>query len=329
MSDDAAPPADAPDPAQQIAEALAQLDAQLAVLRADLHAAQRDAGRLEILRRRLAMLRARLARRVSREARERADVDELEGLTLGGIFVRVFGDLDSELDRERAEWLAARMRREQIEEELALTQEAERALAARVASQGDPRERYRKLLAAKSALLRQHHADEAERALHLAERQAALIEAVREFDEVVWAGEVAKAALSGLLHALSKAQALSAVDPLGLTAVWGHQRHLEDAHRHASSANRALSRFKLELRDVRSHHGDELHDDVDALDAELYDELVEDWIVAPRIDRSHATVGITRTRLRRTLRALQLKRRDMRRELELVRTRRERLLSPD
>ncbi|GJM21518.1 MAG: hypothetical protein DHS20C15_14330 [Planctomycetota bacterium] len=308
-------------------EGLARLDAQLDVVRSDLHCARRDSALLETLRRRLAELHARLKTRLASEAREHADVLELEGTTLTALIERLFGDSDARLERERSEWITARLRREQIEEELAVTQEQERALAARVASQGDARERYRRLLAIKSNWLHENRSKQAERVIHLTERQAALVETVREFDEVVWAGEVAKGALSGLLHALSRAQALSAVDPLGITAVWGHQRHFEDAHRHASSANRALSRFRLELRDVRSHHGETVITAVDGFDAELYDEIVDDWVISPRVDRSHAKVSITRTRLSRALRALLLKRRDLRRELELVRGRRTRLES--
>lgn len=48
-------------------------------------------------------------------AREKRDVQRLEGLSLGSIFYTVLGDKEQRLDRERQEFLAAKLQRDQCQ----------------------------------------------------------------------------------------------------------------------------------------------------------------------------------------------------------------------
>ena len=104
-----------------------------------------------------------------------------------------------------------------------------------------------------------------------------------------------------------------------MASSFGKFSHLDDAHRHASSANRALSRFQMELADVQSRHEADLSMAINGIAtfADFFlDDLVSDWIVQCRIDRSHSSASIARTRVSRTLRELTKRRFEISYELK-------------
>jgi chromosome segregation ATPase len=303
------------------ATTLEHLDQQLSWTRSDLEQYQRLGDQLESGRRQLAALRGRITKLESRVARERKDVDDLQGANLAALLARVRGEYEQREEKEVAEWLAACLRLDQAKEEhAALTAQTE-ALTNRVASLEDPLPRYHELLAEKGRWIREHGAEDDHHRLHLAEREGVLKDLLREVDEAVWAGQVAKASITGLLHALSKAQALGKLDMIGLASNWVKFEHIDDAHRHASAANRALSRFQMELSDVQSRHEAFLALELGQLATfadYFFDDLVSDWIVQCRINRSHTSAGIARTRVNRTLQVLTRRRHDVMVELRLV-----------
>lgn len=300
---------------------LVDLDRRLAWARADLEQHRRFTAQLESSRRQLAVLHARITRLEQRVARERRDVDDLEGANLAALLAWVTGEYAQRAEKELDEWLVARLRLDQTRQEHAALAAQVDALARRLASLADPLPAYHALLGLKSHWIAEHGAERVEARLHVAERRGVLTDFSREIDEALWAGQVAKAALTGLINALSKAQALGKLDMIGLASNWVKFEHIDDAHRHASAANRALSRFQMELADVRQRHEAFLSLELGQLAtfADYFlDDMVSDWIVQCRIDRSHASAGIARTRVNRTLTALIRQQQDVRNELRTV-----------
>lgn len=310
---------------------LDDLDRRLAWTRADLAQYERVGQQLESSRRLLAALQGRLTKLRQRVAKERRDVDDVEGLTFTGVMARLLDDIDGRRDKEVREWLAAKVRLEQVESELGAAAAQEQLLSRRLDSLADPRPRYIELLAAKTRLLAKPSSaavDKVSALLHTAERHGVLTDFLRELDEALWAGQVAKAALAGLHDCLAKAQALGKLDMLGLASNWVKFEHIGGAQRHASSANRALSRFSMELTDVQSRHHAELTLEISHLAtfADYFiDDMISDWVVQCRIDKSHRSAGIARTRVSRTLRALSHRRHEVMTELRLIEERQVRL----
>jgi len=313
------------------AAGLVDLDRRLAWTRADLSQYERVGQQLESSRRLLAALQGRMSKLKQRVAKERRDVDDVEGLTFAGVMARLLDDIDARRDKEIREWLAAKVRLDQIESEHAAATAQEQLLSRRLDSLADPRPRYIELLAAKTRLLAEPSStavDDVAALLHTAERHGVLTDFLRELDEALWAGQVAKAALAGLHDCLSKAQALGKLDMLGLASNWVKFEHIGGAQRHASSANRALSRFSMELTDVQSRHHAELTLEISHLAtfADYFiDDMISDWVVQCRIDKSHRSAGIARTRVSRTLRTLNHRRHEVLAELRLIEERQVRL----
>lgn len=306
---DAAPPHDE----------LARLDERLAWARADLAAHERLSQRVEAMRRQLVRLAARVSRLAQRVEVERKDVDEIEGFSAVRLLAGLFGDLDERVRKERQEWVAACMRHAAAAEDQAETAAELAALERRLASLEDPRRRYLDLLEAKSRFLAEHDAHPQVERLHLAEREGLLRDELRELDEAIWAGDVARAALAGVLGALGKAQAIGRLDMIAMASTWAKFVHVDDAHRHASASNRALSRFQMELADVHERHEARFEIEVGtaATFADyFFDDLVSDWVVQCRIVNSRRSAAVARTRVGRVLRALHQRRFEVQAELK-------------
>ena len=286
---------------------LKELDASLRDVRAAVAERERLVARLEFTRRHQAELHARVSRLTDRVERERYDVDIMAGATLSSLMEQLFGDLPARQDKERREWFAAQMKLEQAHAELEATRAGALAIERRIATDQDPADKYTRLLEEKDLWLAKHEASSKAHAIHQAEQIGLLKDLARELEEALWAGQLAKAALTGVLHALSKAQAVGRLDMIGLASSWGKFTHLDDAHRHASAANRALSRFQMELADVQARHQADLSMAINGISTFtdfFMDDLVSDWVVQCRIDRSHSSASIARTRVNRTLRYL-------------------------
>lgn len=312
----------------EAADALGDLDQRLAWTRADLAQYERVGTQLESSRRQLAALRALIGKHEQRVARERQDVEDVEGLTFTALLSWMLEDVEARRDKETQDWLAATLRLEQAQSEHSACTTQEKALTRRLDSLPDPRPQYIELLAAKTRLLAEHPAERNVALMHTAERHGVLTDFLRELDEALWAGEVARAAIAGLLDCLSKAQALGKLDMLGLASNWVKYEHIDSAQRHSSAANRALSRFQMELADVQARHHAELTLDISSLAtfADYFlDDMISDWVVQCRIDKSHRSAGIARTRIGRTLRKLEGRRHEVQSELRLIEERQTRL----
>jgi hypothetical protein len=319
-------------PPDEADEVLGDLDRRLAWARADLAQYERVGTQLESSRRQLVGLRVAIGKYEQRVARERQDVDNVEGLTFTALLAWVLEDIEARRDKETREWLAAKLRLDQATSEHAACEAQEQALERRLASLPDPRPQYIELLAAKTRLLAEHPAERNVKLLHAAERHGVLTDFLRELDEALWAGEVARAAIAGLLDCLSKAQALGKLDMLGLASNWVKFEHIDSAQRHSSAANRALSRFQMELADVQARHHAELTLDISNLAtfADYFlDDMISDWIVQCRIDKSHRSASIARGRISRTLRQLGARRHEVKAELGLIEKRQRRLRSDE
>jgi hypothetical protein len=286
---------------------LRELDANLRDVRAAVAKRKRLIARLEYTRRHQAQLHARVSRLTARVERERYDVDVMAGATLSGLMEELFGDLPARQEKERREWIAAQIKLDQAHTELEASRADALAIERRIATDKNPGDEYARLLKEKDQWLANHEATPKTHAIHQSEQTGLLMDVARELDEALWAGQLAGAALTGVLHALSKAQAVGRLDMVGLASSWGKFSHLDDAHRHASAANRALSRFQMELADVQVRHQADLSMAINGIStfADFFiDDLVSDWVVQCRIDRSHSSASIARTRVNRTLRFL-------------------------
>jgi len=234
--------------------------------------------------------------------REGADIGALEGLSLTALFHTILGDRDRQLERERQEYLAAKLKFDACEETLRTLTGEKAALQLEIAAFGDVDREYRALLEEKEqTMLREGLAD----ALQLAELDETLAKAkseAKELREAVNVGVAALDALEDVRKALSGAQGWGAWDLLGgglLATAIKHGR-INQAKKAAHRAQQALRHFQWELADLPRHYHRSIDIDIGSFAGfadYFFDGLIVDWVVQSRIVQSLAHVNEVRKRV--------------------------------
>lgn len=293
--------------------------------------------RLQKIRRRLERLTAEhqeeaaeLTQLRARLRREERDVARLEGASLTGLFYAILGSKEAQLDRERQEALAARLRHDEAEQHVA-------ALAAAIA--GDRRlladldgaeAEYQQALAEKAAAM-QAAAGPGARELHQRqEAESAAAWKVQQLQEAIAAGHRAEQALAAVSESLDSARGWGTWDMLGggLIATAVKHSRMDDARDRAHIAHEALADFRRELQDVSlGLDTQSMHLDGFARFADyFFDGLITDWIIQNRINASRDSVARTQQEVAAVLATLAASAAEAEGRLEQARTDRRTLI---
>ena len=222
--------------------------------------------------------------------KERQDVEKLEGLSLSGLFYTILGSKEEQEQKERQEYLAARLKHARRKFSVNALETEITGLQARLDQLSGAEQRYEALLEQKEKLLANQPGGAAQELLGLSETIAEIHLERREFTEAVQAGEQALSGLKRVRDAMQSASNWGVWDLLGgglLTTAVKHSR-IDDARAEAYKVQELLRRFRRELADI----GDLAKDIVAGIDgfetfADFFlDSLIFDWIVQSKIDRS-------------------------------------------
>ena len=280
----------------------------------------------EALRLRARLLRQRedlLAQRREREDRagetarslekERRDVEKLEGYGPKALWARLSGEHERRLSQEEREVLAAQLCHEQAVRDLEDIRERIEKLDGEIRAVTDCRARYDGLLEEKTALLRESGGPRGARLAVLEEEKAALQAQRKEIGEALSAGMRARSALLSAAAHLDEAEDLGAWDMLGgglLTTLAKHES-LGEARCYADEAQRALSRFRTELADIRITAAPQVEIGGFATFADyFFDGLFADWAVQSQIHDAQYSVSRTEEQVRQVLSRLERMDRD-------------------
>lgn len=193
-----------------------------------------------------------LARRRATLVDQRMDVKDLETFSVVRILSTLRGSPASDLERERAEVEAARLRVAEVQAQCdSLAREVE-ALRDRVRVLGDVDTPYREAQAAKASWLGSQKRPEVKRLAKLAGEWGRLQAERRELEEVAAAADGAIHPLQIAIAALDRAGNWPAVDavPVSIVASATEQDHLSTAAWAARQANLMLARLSHELSDI-------------------------------------------------------------------------------
>lgn len=224
-----------------------------------------EAASAAVRERDLLVHRAAVLRREYEAARDRVtdrradlldaedDVEALEKVSLTRIVAGLRGTRNADMDRERAEAEAARLRfaearaqREELKSEL-------EAVTSRLSGLGDVDRRYEDVLAAKAAWLADRGGTEGQRIAVLAEERGRLLAERREIAEAAEAATTALQALHSFDVVLGRTERWLTYDThfgSGLGASQAKRERLDKAAGFAAGVNRALARLSRELADV-------------------------------------------------------------------------------
>ncbi|GAA4322876.1 hypothetical protein [Flaviaesturariibacter amylovorans] len=221
--------------------------------------------------------------------KEEQEFRRIEGLTLHSLFYKVLGSREQQLDKERQEYLAARLRYDEaLARRASLLQDLEAARET-VAGLSGVRATHAALLARKEAQLLSSGDAAAQLLSSENDRLRDLQAEINEIREAELAGNEALRHLDLVRHHLEKASDWGTWDLWGgdTFATWGKHDNIDDARMHLGNAQYALQRFRNELSDLgrRLEHELDLNGLTTFADY-FFDNLITDWVVQQRIHRS-------------------------------------------
>ncbi len=279
---------------------------------------------------RLEQERAQVADLESSLDKEDRDVKQLENLSLKGLFYTVLGSKEEQLEKERQEFLAAKLKYDRSRYEVETLSREATELQNQLSSLGDIDARYQSVLAQKADLLAQSDDPQARKLLELTEQ---LADAQSENREIREASDAGRAALDGLRHiidALQSASGWGVWDMLGggLLATAAKHSRMDEARDAAYHVQDLLRRFRRELADVQGLSGT-LVEEVGSFETfadYFFDGLIVDWVVQSKIDRSLDNAKNTYAQVAAILSRLQRRQKETKDRLERLKTTRQEFL---
>lgn len=235
---------------------------------------------------------------------EQADVDRLEGRSLASFFYNVIGKMDEQLNKERQEAYAAKVKYDSAVRELeAAESDLHRCESEYNELRGCERQ-YENTLKEKAAAVKAAGGSNAEEILKLEERHAFLESQKKELREASSAGNSALSTARQVLDSLGSAEGWGTWDLLGggLLADMAKHSHLDEAQSAIEHLQSQLRRFKTELADVTIHADMQVNVDGFLRFADyFFDGLFADWAVMDKISQSQSQVQSTKSQIESVL----------------------------
>jgi hypothetical protein len=227
--------------------------------------------------------------------REASDVRRLEGLGLTALFYTVLGSKEQQLEKERQEALAAKLKHDEAAFAVAALADEEQRCRTELDGLADAETRYQELLSSKEKVL-QGRKDLAGRLVEFSNRVGGARADLREIAEALDAGVQARTSLDVILEKLRKAENWGSWDMWGGGGLsWGMKHaNLDGARQEAHAAQQHLRTFGRELRDVglQLEASLQIGDFMKFADW-FFDGLLVDWVVQGRIQESLQTATKT------------------------------------
>ena len=236
--------------------------------------------------------------------KEQADVEKLEGRSLAAFFYYVIGKSAEQINKEREEAYAAKVKYDAAARELAAVEEDLARSETELARLRNSEQQYASVLLEKAVAIKDAGGTTAEEILKLEERMAFLKTQNRELKEAVSAGNFALHTAKQVLSSLDSAEGWGTWDLIGggLISDLAKHSHLDTAQGSIETLQSQLRRFKTELADVKISADTQVNVDGFLRFADyFFDGLFTDWTVLGKIHQSQEQVRSTRNQIEAVL----------------------------
>lgn len=266
-----------------------RIEQELQQAKEQLGEARRIERQLASARQSLAKERQTLRSLEEQLQKEQQDVEKLEGLSLTGLFYTVLGSKEEQEQKERQEYLAARLKHARCQFSVNALLADTSNLQARLEHLAGAEQHVETLLKQKEELLAGQPGT-AQQLLDLSEKIAEVRLQMHELAEAIQAGEQAISGLKRVRDAMQSASGWGVWDMFGgglLATAVKHSR-IDDARTEAYQVQELLRRFRRELSDIDALTREVLSgiDGFETFADFFLDGLIFDWIVQSKIDRS-------------------------------------------
>jgi hypothetical protein len=232
--------------------------------------------------------KAKLSELSERLKKESADVQKLEGNSITALFYNFLGTKDEKLDKEKQEYLSAKLKYDACKNEISILERELERLKSELILLGEPEIKLKKLLDEKKRQLRQLSDSTC---LKFEELLSGQFSAKKEISEAILTGEKAQQGLMRAIDSLQNAQNWGTFDMIGGGIIATALKHskIDDAKNAIEEVQHHLNQFRRELSDTNLNSGQNLAVEMDAFTGfadYFFDNLITDWIVQSKINQS-------------------------------------------
>jgi hypothetical protein len=222
---------------------------------------------------------------------EEGDVKKLEGLSVASIFYSILGNKAEHIDKEKREFLEAKLKYEDCKYQLLHLNQEEENIKSNLKALGKPEYAYEDLLRKTEESIMHIDREKAAKLAELSNIQAELKHNIKEVEEAINAGENVLIALNGMVSSLKSAEGWGTWDMLGGGAIATMVKHskIDEAKDAASEIQSSLSSFNRELADVSQISSVNLGINISGFETfadYFFDGLISDWMVQSKIENS-------------------------------------------
>jgi hypothetical protein len=268
---------------------LDELNSQLVEVKQKLRIRQKLLDDLDRTQNMLSEQTSRLAELEITVKKEGSDVEKLEGLSLTGLFHAVLGDKQTQIEKERQEYLAAKLKYDECKYSVSALERDINDLKARIAGLGDIDSQHRAIVKRKEQLISQGNDRNATKLIEFSEALADAQSDIRELKEAIEAGKAVLAGLDSVVGFLKSARNWGTFDMLGggLIATAVKHSRIDRARESVHHVQQLLRVFQRELADIDSRTDIDLDIGSFLTFADyFFDGLIVDWVVQSKIGRS-------------------------------------------
>ncbi len=235
---------------------------------------------------------------------ENEDVEKLESKNLTHLFYSVLGKLGEQVEKEKQEALAAKLKYDQAIREIEQIDQQIHQCEKESAEYFNCQRQYDALYEKKKQLLMEANSETAQQLLDIAHQLDAVKNNQKEIKEAIHAGNEVSSHIERALESLDKAEGWGTYDLLGggLIADLAKHSHIDDAKGEADQIQWKLSQFRTELADVKIYN--DIHFETDGFGKFadfFFDGLIADWCMQSRINESADSIRRVQEQVRTVL----------------------------
>jgi len=265
-----------------------ELNNKIAEIKERLREKQRNENLITIARKKLDEQKKHLNKLSKILDKEKYDVKKLETLSITGLFYELLGTKEKRLDKERQEFIAAKLKHDSCKSTLVAIEGDIHSLENHIKKHGDPETEYKNILKEKETLLLK---SEDKKTSQFLENLVDLNMDKKEITEALTAGTRVLKALEDVILLLKGAKNWGTFDLLGggLIATAVKHSKMDKAKQAISKVQSLLHKFHQELSDVKISSGTKMGVDISSFNTfadYFFDGLIFDWIVQSKINRS-------------------------------------------
>ena len=240
--------------------------------------------------------------------KERFDVEKLENTSVASVFYSILGSLDTHIDEERKEALAAKLKYDQAVRDLEDVRYQISELVSERTAYDNCQNEYDRLYVLKKGEMLKESGEIAQELLEFTERLNLSEINLKEIEEALDKGRQVQSSLERVLNSLNRAEGWGTWDLFGgglLTDLAKHS-NIDDAKSEIENTQKKLRQFKTELVDVNISSDVTIEIDDFAKFADFFfDGLIADWFMQSKINSSQESINTVRSQVSEIVESLE------------------------